>query len=326
MDKRVDKFRKMADDLQRQIDERRRPLTQNPTPKRMSEYKSRVHDGNNLERTQQALRALADRIERGDLPQLLSDIKTKKDVEPLVYKSTLNGGYYDCIPDPAYRDKSAKALEMQALLEASLSGEDLAKREENAKKQRIEAMQDRIRFIDVDGFFPTPRATVERMIDLAMLEPGQMILEPSAGIGSIVDGIRERKGSAYDSLIEVVELRPTLCDILKEKGYEPVNRDFMEWQPILRFDRILMNPPFENGQDAEHVMRAFDFLSKGGRLVAIVSAGPFYRQDRKSEEFRGWLSCVGAEIEDLPDDWCKGSEAFRNTGVKACIVMIDKMI
>jgi hypothetical protein len=54
------RFRNWADALQLKIDHAGRPMIQNPTPKRQREYQSRMHDCRNMERTQQALRVLAD--------------------------------------------------------------------------------------------------------------------------------------------------------------------------------------------------------------------------------------------------------------------------
>lgn len=318
METRAAKFRSLADSLQSQIDTKRRPMKQNATPKRLREYRSRVHDGNNLERTQQALRAIADAIDAGNLPDILSTLRTKKDIEPLVYKGSLSGGYYDFIPDPNYRDKTPAGIALQRLLEETATEETKRKQTETARKQRIRDMEDRLRFCDIDGFFPTPLPTIETMLQLADITPGMHALEPSAGIGSIADAMREA-GAA----VETVELRHALCDILREKGHSVHHGDFLEWKPERKYDLIMMNPPFERGQDAAHVMRAYDLLNPGGKLIAIMSVGPFYRQDKKSESFREWVSCVGGRTEKLPDDWCIGPQAFRTTGVSACLVVID---
>jgi hypothetical protein len=53
------KLRKLADALPEKIENLRRPLSQNSTPKRQREYTSRVLDGDNLERGRLALLALA---------------------------------------------------------------------------------------------------------------------------------------------------------------------------------------------------------------------------------------------------------------------------
>jgi hypothetical protein len=110
-----------------------------------------------------------------------------------------------------------------------------------------------------------------------------------------------------------------LQDILKGKGYALAGSDFMEADTAARFDFALMNPPFENGQDIEHVRRAFAMVKDGGRLVAVMSTGPFYRQDRKATEFREWFEAHGGERYDLP----AGSFKESGTGVPAVLVVMS---
>jgi hypothetical protein len=85
-----------------------------------------------------------------------------------------------------------------------------------------------------------------------------------------------------------------------------------------------MNPPFENGTDIDHVRHAYDQLDAGGKLVAIMSEGPFFRSDSKAQEFRGWFDDLAGEAEQLPEDAFNGSDAFRKTGVRTQIVRLSK--
>ena len=55
--------------------------------------------------------------------------------------------------------------------------------------------------------------------------------------------------------------------------------DFMEWQSVQYYSRIIMNPPFSHGQDIRHILRAFSLLRPGGVLVAVCLNGP--RQQEK---------------------------------------------
>lgn len=176
--------------------------------------------------------------------------------------------------------------------------------------------------LDIPGFFPTPRPVIERMLDEADIRLGQMVLEPSAGKGDIADAIRERHGETEIALT-VVEISPRLAAILKAKGHDlsPV-ADFLECQG--RYDRIVMNPPFEKGQDIDHVQHAYKLLAPGGRLVAIMSSGPFFRNDSKSIEFRDWLDVQESSVEDLPAGTFSGKDSFRQTGVASKLVVIDK--
>ena len=97
------------------------------------------------------------------------------------------------------------------------------------------------------GYFPTPANIVDKMINLAMIEHGQLILEPSAGQGHIADVIVNHiKGQPRD--IMVCETLPENVHILEEKGYV-VEGDFFEFadeckKRDVEFDLILMNPPF----------------------------------------------------------------------------------
>lgn len=89
------------------------------------------------------------------------------------------------------------------------------------------------------------------------------------------------------------------------------------------YDRIVMNPPFEDGQDAAHVRAVYEnLLAPDGRLVAVMSAGPFFRDDRRSREFRAWLDARGAEVTDLPAGAFLKSD--RPTGVATKLVVIGR--
>jgi phospholipid N-methyltransferase len=171
----------------------------------------------------------------------------------------------------------------------------------------------------IDGYFPTPKLNVSEMIEIADIQPGDKILEPSAGKGNIADQIRE---AAPDNKLEVIEINHSLRSILEDKGHYVADHDFMDFDPSKGgYDKIIMNPPFEKGQDIEHVMRAFDMLAPGGRLVAITSEGPFFRQDKKSEAFRKFVDENGSS-ERMEDGSFLASE--RSTGVRTRMVVLNK--
>lgn len=173
---------------------------------------------------------------------------------------------------------------------------------------------------DIPGFFPTPRAAVDRMLDAADIRPGQKVLEPSAGKGDILDAIAERHPDAEAEGIEPVA---SLRDIVEAKGHKLAGRDVMEHAG--EYDRVVMNPPFENGQDREHVRKAYDLLKPGGRLVAIMAGGSTWSSDQaKPKAFREWVDSVGGEVEDMPEGSFAGNDAFRQTGVRTRMVVIEK--
>ena len=315
--KRVNQLRRMADTLDKQIEDKRRDMTQNPTPKRMREYYSRLHDADNLERTQKAMRAMADALEPGTLPTKLEGITKKADISSLVYKGLLGGGYYEVNVDPEYRDKSPEGKLLQRMIESAETPEQKAVAAEREKKDAIAKAEEKFRFLKIPGFFPTPKPTIETMLDRADIEEGMEVLEPSAGKGDIADSLKEAGHTP-----KVIEIRPALQDILQLKGYEVVGTDFLEHTK--KYDRIVMNPPFEKGQDIDHVRHAYELLKSGGKLVSIMSESPFFRTEKKYQEFRDWFDEVGGESEKLTQAF-KGKESFRQTGVSGRIVEIEKL-
>ena len=168
------------------------------------------------------------------------------------------------------------------------------------------------------GYFPTPPELVNRMIELAELERSHLILEPSAGQGHIADMICSSVG-LHAHEIMVCEILPENISILREKEYVVEELEFFaladECQSNkLDIDRILMNPPFEKQADIDHVTKAFELLAEGGILVAIMSNGVTFRNNKKTVAFReNILDKHAALIEDNPEGAFKSSGTMVNT-------------
>lgn len=90
------------------------------------------------------------------------------------------------------------------------------------------------------------------------------------------------------------------------------------------YDRIIMNPPFSDGRDIQHVQHAYSLLRPGGRIVAIMGEGAFFQSNKRAEAFREWLDERGATHEKLPDGSFMDPSLPVNTGVAARMVVIDK--
>lgn len=180
--------------------------------------------------------------------------------------------------------------------------------------------------VEKDGFFETPRAVVERMLELVPLssDPYSLTLEPSAGLGAIVRVLNEY-GVGWLVMVEKNEQRAlSLEKVPPRPGQDSliIHGDFLDFQnhPGYRFDRVYMNPPFEELQDIDHVRHAYSLLANGGMLVSVMSESPFFRGDRKAVEFRVWLEEVGGTSERLPEGAFKES----GTGVNTRLVIIKK--
>lgn len=138
------------------------------------------------------------------------------------------------------------------------------------------------------GFFPTPRKIVARLLELAEIESGHRLLEPSAGVGNIADELAKYAGTT----LECVDFLPENAAKLRAKAHAVHEGDFLAWQGG-PFDRIVMNPPFAKQADIAHVVHAYDMLAPGGRLVSVMAAGVTFRQDSKAVGFRLLVESCG---------------------------------
>lgn len=174
------------------------------------------------------------------------------------------------------------------------------------------------------GAFWSPPAVVQRVIDAAYLVRAdtpartRRVLEPSAGTGAIALAAADL---GHD--VTCVELQRDLAGALAESGrFSDVHHaDFLDVTPgaIGTFDLVLMNPPFDRGLDVDHVHHALDFLAPGGLLVAVMSAGVEFRQDRRTTSLRTRaIDKMGGRFQDLPH----GSFAESGTMVNTCILLV----
>jgi protein-L-isoaspartate O-methyltransferase len=312
----AESLRALADRLQKKIDDCFRERQTN-TNKRASQASSKRCDGQNMQATQDALNALADAWEAGTLPPGLKRYRTTKAVGEAV-RQTLDwsqAGYYSLYRlSGNYSDLSPAACELRDWLQARQDPAAQAEREAQRKLQRL---TDELAGLKIDGYFPTPPAVVARVIEAANIEPGQTVLEPSAGCGYLAEAAEQAGGQVH-----CIEVNHHLAEILQAKGLNVDWTDFTDAARQLgKFDRIVMNPPFEKGQDREHVRQAFDLLAPGGRLVAITSPGPFFHSTRAAQEFREWFDEAGGIVEELPADAFKASD--NPTGVATRLLILD---
>jgi len=162
-------------------------------------------------------------------------------------------------------------------------------------------------------FFETPIKIIDRMIKLAEINPNDTVLEPSAGNGAIVKKLLDITKKV--SVIEIAD-RKELLKLLDSY----INADFLLVPSLERFDKVVMNPPFSNQQDIDHILHAYKALKSSGILVSVISESAFFRNNNKSIQFREWLTENNAEIIDLE------SGAFKESGtmVKTKIIKVIK--
>lgn len=187
--------------------------------------------------------------------------------------------------------------------------------------QKFDALREQLKagvhVVSAPQLFPTPPELADRMVQLADIRPGQDVLEPSAGTGAIIDAIRRKPN--HGCAITAVEINPHLAarlrdiDCLGESHVRCV--DFLSCNGDLgQFDRILMNPPFANAEDIEHIQHALTMLKPGGRLVAICANGP-----RQNDVLKPLVQEHGGQWEVLP------AGTFKESGSNVASVLLSML-
>lgn len=129
------------------------------------------------------------------------------------------------------------------------------------------------RAVSAFNLFQTPKALAEKLVALAAIAPGDRILEPSAGLGRLLDALPD------GSEATAIELAPQCAAELyrqERKGVTLKQGDFLAVDPfdLGLFDVVVMNPPFHMRADIKHIQHATTFLKRGGVLVALCLDTP----------------------------------------------------
>jgi phospholipid N-methyltransferase len=187
-------------------------------------------------------------------------------------------------------------------------------KEPTPEAQQFDAMKNALRsgvavqVVSADQLFPTPPEVAARMVELANIQSGQCVLEPSAGTGNIVRAVLDK----VDTEVLAYEVNQSLCSHLGRTfpSHKLAVRcaDFLgvaDFQGC--YERVLMNPPFSHGADIKHIQHARRFLRPDGVLVAICANGPRQREALMNEA-EHW--------EELPEG------TFAGTGVRAALLVM----
>lgn len=309
---RAANFRRWAEPLEAQAAAKLADRLEN-TPKRRAQAARSRLEGLRLQRTVKVLYALRDLLLSDNAPAWVDSIRTRKDVyDRMAAKlERIPNGFHEYTVECQPPQPQERADELARKLWTLLEHDPQAEHAEQLRRALAKVGPG-----SYPGFFPTPPPVVARMLEIAEIEITHTVLEPSAGTGAIACAIPEEA-----ALVVVFEIVPALCDVLRLRGFDAQPVDFLAMTPrAFAFDRVLMNPPFENLQDIDHVRHAYNFLKPGGRLVAVMSPGWTYRGDRKAADFRQWFHEINGEREDLP----AGSFIESGTGANAVLITIDK--
>lgn len=175
-----------------------------------------------------------------------------------------------------------------------------------------ETLKAGIQIAAVNQLFPTPLDLAARMVELLAVRPGDDVLEPSAGTGRLLHALTHC-GNWFCIHVTAVECNLNLVDKLRET-FDCVNvlgADFLLTGG--KFDKIIMNPPFENGSDIKHIRHAMTQIRPGGRIVAICANGP-----RQQTALKPLAEGSGGIWEELPEG------TFAGTGVRAVLAVFNE--
>ena len=120
------------------------------------------------------------------------------------------------------------------------------------------------------NFYPTPKPLIRKMVAKIKKDPGK-ILEPQAGKGDIVDYIKDDYGHTWrrSADISAIEIDDDLRSILRGKGIKVIDSDFLAFSGPDKFDLIIANPPFDEGD--KHLLKAIDIMYRGEIVFLKVS-------------------------------------------------------
>jgi 16S rRNA G1207 methylase RsmC len=170
-----------------------------------------------------------------------------------------------------------------------------------------------VQVVTAPQLFPTSPVLAVRMVKLAGIEPKDRVLEPNAGTGNLLRAIVDAEPAAR---IYAVEINRALCDAIPPgflQDGETLCQDFLTCtvEQLGRFDKILMNPPFDHGADVAHIKHALSFLERDGVLVALCANGP-----RQQAELRP----LATTWEELPE----GTFADQGTAVRVVLMTVRR--
>jgi len=173
-----------------------------------------------------------------------------------------------------------------------------------------------------DTFYPTPPELVRQMLAKIKGNP-RKILEPSAGKGDIVDALPGHFGRWSSPDVSCIELDGELQATLRGKGHKVLDADFLKYSGPDKFDLIIANPPFDDGD--KHLLKALDIMYRG-QIIFLLNAETLRNQCTNTRKGLGRrLDQLGAEVQSIQNAF---RHAERKTDVEIAMVniLIDRKV
>lgn len=163
-------------------------------------------------------------------------------------------------------------------------------------------------------FYPTPENVIVDMLKMSDIQ-NKIILEPSAGVGNIVDYLQ--KSGAKEVI--ACEINDKFRSILANKC-EVVEGDFLQLtrEKISHVNMIVMNPPFSKG--TEHILHAWEIAPDGCEIISLCNSNSLDSYYSKNEKLCELITEYGSR-ESLGKAF---SNAERKTEVYVSCVRLYK--
>jgi predicted RNA methylase len=158
-----------------------------------------------------------------------------------------------------------------------------------------------------------------------------LVLEPSVGEGALaVALIKSSAGQVALTACDTDEValkvaEPAIVAAYKAEGVKAPTcqihaQDFLlvSAHDSVRYDFIVMNPPFTGGADMAHVMHAWKLLAEGGVLVALTSPAWKTANTKAAIAFRDFVAIHNTAVEDIPPG------TFKHTDIATVMVVLRK--
>lgn len=173
----------------------------------------------------------------------------------------------------------------------------------------------------------TPLEISKKMQQLAHICDKDIVLDPSAGTGNLVNGLNIPKENIF-----LVEPHPEFCEFLRRSGYVNVIQSTFEDALDKRvlpnnISKILMNPPFSKQSDLKHILLAYELLNKGGTLVSIIGKNSLLERDinnQKSPTLKNFIStCKSSKFHQIIN---LEPASFEESGTicDTCMIILEK--
>lgn len=191
------------------------------------------------------------------------------------------------------------------------------------------------------GYFPTPADVADLAARCLDLGPDvRNVWEPSAGSGDLILAVL-RNFPNWSGSIRGDETNRTLAQLAARRleAYDSTGTGSITAEVFVsdmylndrKYDAILMNPPFERGEDAAQVFRVCHHnAAPGARVVAIMSPHWTFADSNPARTLKRWLAESADAYSWFPDWTALGlnrsaafSASLRSTNVNTGLLVVD---